>query len=154
MLACRNCRVRLDSASGCAICTPLRKHIIVLGETEEDKPSLSAVSSEIVSAIRAQLKVIKGQGVANLNAELLKEKRLMGLANTSAKVLESARKLQQDGISAVENMSFPERCELFIGWITNLAPAYRATIRDKWEQWELETSQPLTELQLKEHNDC
>lgn len=149
MLACRNCRVPISANSGCAICNPIRKHLVVVGEDEEDRPSLSVASNEIVSALRQQLRVIRMAILSpDPKVSASSETRLMALANTMSKVLESARKLQVDGMSAVENMSFPERAELFISWVTELAPAYRESLKAKWEAWELSESKPLSELTL------
>jgi hypothetical protein len=145
MLACRNCRINIAAASGCVICNPIRKHLVVVGEDEDERPSLSLVSNEIVTLLRLQLKSIRKALVEDDETQS-GEKRLLAAANTLAKVLESARKLQVDGISAVENMSFAERAELFISWITELTPAYRKSLKDKWEAWELETSKPLSQL--------
>lgn len=145
MLACRNCRVSIAAAGGCVICNPIRKHLVVVGDSEEDRPSLSATGSEVVNALRRQLKAIN-KLLMDDSTNLEAEKRLMTLANTSAKVIESARKLQVDGMSAVENMSFAERAELFISWITELAPVSRQSLREMWDQWELEESKPINKL--------
>ena len=60
-----------------------------------------------------------------------------------AKLLETARKLVQDGVSAVESMSFREQAELFITWFAGLAPAYRADVLSKFTSFEQEISRPV-----------
>jgi len=150
VLACRNCRVNIAASAGCAICNPIRKHLVVVGEDEDERPSLSVASNEIVAAMRQQLKEVRRATISeDPKVKGGAEARLIAIANSMSKVLESARKLQVDGISAVENMSFPERAELFISWITDLPPAYRAALREKWDNWETETSAPLSELTIK-----
>lgn len=142
MLACRTCRIALSASYGCAICNPIRKHLINTGEDEEDKPSLSTTGSDVVAALRGQLKLIRK--LLKDNPEDVKlETRLLQLANTVSKVLESARKIQQDGVAAVENMSFAEQAELFITWLTNLPPDSRKNLRGRWDEWEIEASRPL-----------
>lgn len=147
MLACRNCQVNIAASAGCVICNPIRKHLVVIGEDEDERPSLATASNEIVSALRKQLRIIKQSLTGDTMIE--SEKRLVSIANTMSKVLESARKLQEDGLGVIENMSFPEKAELFIAWITELPPAYRQSLRDKWESWETETSKPLSDLTMK-----
>lgn len=148
MLACRACRINLSATEGCDLCNPIRKHLVVVGEDENERPSLSATGGEVVSALRHQLKHIRGELKIN-PTDTKMETRLIAVGNTLAKILESARKIQQDGISAVENMSFAERANLFITWISDLTPGYRTALREKWDQWELETSAPVNLLSEK-----
>ena len=75
------------------------------------------------------------------------EKRALAVANTVAKVLESARKLRADGTAAVEAMSFQERKELFVTWYTDLAPAYRNAVREAFSAYEAEIAKPRPEAQ-------
>lgn len=145
MLACRTCRVSLAANSGCAICNPIRKNLTVIGETEEEKPSLANSSNEVVLALRAQLKTIK-EAIRAGDDVVKAETRLLALANTMSKVLESARKLQDDGIAAVENMSFAEKAEMFIQWVTSLPPGFRNTLRAKWDEWEQLEAKPQMSL--------
>lgn len=147
MLACRNCRISLDAQTGCAICDPVRKHLVVVGEDEIERPSLSGTGHEVVAALRGQLKEVR-ERLRIDPTDVRAEGRLLAIGNTAAKVLESVRKLQADGVSAVENMSFSERAELFVSWIQELAPAYRAALRDKWDAWERELSKPRAPDQL------
>jgi hypothetical protein len=151
MLACRGCRVPLSAESGCSLCDPIRKHLVVVGEDEEDRPSLAATGGEIVSALRTRLKIIKRllKDENDPKALMQLESRLLAVANTAAKMLESARKIQTDGVQAVEQMSFSERAELFIDWVTSLTPAYRKSLRDKWDEWESQVSKPLLESKVR-----
>lgn len=144
MLACRACRVPINAASGCAICDPVRHNLVVVGEDEDDKPSLSGTASLGVTLLNRQLRDVEKALKANPGSQL-GEKRVIALSNAVAKLLETGRKLIQDGVSAVETMSFREQCELFIGWYMNLAPAYRADVRTKFDQYEVELSKPLAE---------
>lgn len=66
--------------------------------------------------------------------------------NALAKLLEAARKLQDDGISAVRNMSFLERAKLFVSWYADLPPSYRTQVRQQVEAYELEINKPMKEL--------
>jgi len=141
-LACRACRVSLAASAGCAVCDPVRRHLVVTDEADEEEAGLAGTAREVVAALRAQLRTVRSALTADRNDERA-EKRLIGLGNTAAKVLESARKLQQDGVGAVEAMAFTERAELFIGWLATLPPAYRASVRERWDRWELEVARPL-----------
>lgn len=141
-LACRACRVPMSSTLGCAVCDPMRRNLVVVGEDEEDRPSLSGTAAEVVAVLRAQVGHVKGELERN-RASALHEKRALALANTMAKVLESARKLQVDGAAAVEAMSFQERKELFVTWYTDLAPQYRNAVREAFAQYEVEVSKPI-----------
>jgi hypothetical protein len=141
MLGCRTCRVPLTAAVGCAICDPWRQNFVVVGEDEDDRPSLSGTASEVVAMLRAQVKTVRQELVRNANG-VLAEKRALALGNTLAKVLESARKLQADGKAAVEAMSFQERKELFVEWYTDLAPQYRQSVREAFAAYEIEIATP------------
>jgi hypothetical protein len=142
MLACRLCRVALTATVGCEVCDPWRRNLVVAGEDEEDRPSLSGTAAEVVALLRKQVGTVRRDLETNANS-VLAEKRAMALGNTLAKVLETARKLTQDGLAAVENLSFQERKELFVGWYTDLAPAYRTAVREAFAAYEAEVSKPL-----------
>jgi hypothetical protein len=143
-LACRLCRVPISATVGCAVCDPFRRNLVVTGEDEDERPSLSGTASEVVTMLRGRLKNINGDLERNASSALA-EKRGLAVANTLAKVLESARKLQADGRSAVEAMSFQERKELFVEWYTDLAPAYRNAVREAFAAYEVEVSKPRPE---------
>lgn len=146
MLVCRNCRISLAADNyGCAICNSMRKHITVIGEEEDDKPSLASTSNELVTTLRAALKKLR-EDIKSGEDPPRCETRLLALGNTMSKVLESARKLQDDGISAVEQMSFTEKAEMFVSWIASLPPGFRKNLREQWDSWELEEAQPQKSL--------
>lgn len=144
MLGCRMCRVPLTATVGCAVCDPMRRNLVVVGDDEEDRPSLSGTASETVAVLRERLKQVRGELEKNPSSSLT-EKRALAIANTVAKVLESARKLQADGTAAVNAMSFQERKELFVTWYTDLAPAYRNAVREAFAAYEAEISKPRPE---------
>lgn len=149
MLACRNCRIPITSESGCAICEPLKKHLIQFDEDEESRPSLSEVGSEIVAELRYALRRARKTArdeTADEKFRLAATGMILKVGNTASKVLESARKLQTDGLAAVRNMSFLERAKLFIEWYTALPPSYRAQLRDRMSKYELEQSKPVPQL--------
>lgn len=144
MLACRLCRVPIAAATGCAVCDPVRQNLVVVGEDETDKPSLSGTASLSVELLNAQLREVQKDQKANPRSPSARND-LMKLSNTVAKVLETARKLVQDGVSAVETLSFREQCELFVSWYAGLAPAYRADVMTKFAEHEREISKPVAE---------
>lgn len=136
------CRVTLSATVGCAVCDPMRRNLVVVGEDEDERPSLSGTAAEVVSMLRGQVKHVRGELERN-PASGLSEKRAMALGNTLAKVLETSRKLQADGRAAVEAMSFQERKELMVEWYTDLAPAYRNAVREALAGYEVEVSKPV-----------
>lgn len=142
MLACRMCRVLITATVGCAVCDPMRKNLVVVGEDEQDRPSLAGTAAEVVALLRRQVAQVKGE-LERVPTSMTAEKRALALGNTLAKVLESARKLQADGAAAVAAMSFQERKELFVEWYTDLAPQYRNAVREAFAAYEAEVSKPL-----------
>ena len=142
MLACRACRIPISAAEGCAVCNDVRRNLVVVGETEDDRPSLSGTASEGVRLLRRQLGQLDKDLKTNPTS-LNHEKRLIGISNAVAKLLETARKLVQDGVSAVDSMSFREQAELFVTWYSGLAPSYRADVMTKFAAFEKEIAQPL-----------
>ncbi len=151
-LACRNCRVALLAESGCAICEPIKKHLVAVDESEDEKPSLSEVGASVVAdlqyARKIASKVMRDPNVSDedrLNATA----RLLKIGNTASKVLEAARKLQSDGLAVIQTMSFIERAKIFIGWYTELPPPYRAQLRDKMQAWEDDVSRALPTPELE-----
>jgi hypothetical protein len=144
MLACRACRVALSAIAGCALCDPVRQNLVVVGEQEEERPSLPAVGADLVRALESQIRRVK---------DLLKKEpddlqaagRLIALANSAAKVIGEVRKLQDDGKKAIESMSFAERAELFIEWYGGLAPAFRTHLRNLMTSHEDKLAAPVEE---------
>lgn len=141
-LACRACRVPLSAIAGCALCDPVRQNLVVVGEQEEDRPSLAGVSAEAVAAIRKQLATVRVHLKTNED-DLKAEGRLIGLTNSLTKLVGEARKLQDDGKKAIENMAFAERAELFIEWYAALPPAYRQSMRERMADHEVQVAAPI-----------
>lgn len=141
-LACRICRVPMSATVGCAVCDPMRRNLVVVGEDEEDRPSLSGTASEAVAVLRAQLDQVKGELKRN-GTSALHEKRAIAITNALAKIVDVGRKLKQDGAAAVEALSFQERKELFVEWYTDLAPAYRQSVREAFAAYEAEIAKPV-----------
>lgn len=149
MLACRACRLPLTAAEGCAICFSVKANLVTTEENAEDSLALSDVSSETVSALQLILKhhkeVLRRKDASEEDREAA-ESRVVRVSNTLAKVLESARKLQTDGLAAVRNMAFSERALLFADWYQSLPPLYRKKVRVGMEQFEGTVSAPVPEL--------
>lgn len=144
-LACRCCRVALSAQKGCAICDPVRPHLVSDDEDDGDRPALAAVSAEVVGALRNALRATTTV-LHRKPSDVESTRMLLAIGNTLAKVLESGRKLQQDGLAAVQAMAFRERAELFCGWYADLPPGYRQTIRGELAKFEVEAARPMKEL--------
>lgn len=149
MLACRICRVSLAAPLGCDVCNTVRQNLVAIGESEDDRPSLSGVGAEVVSDLRLLLKNNRAKLKADPEDDAAAD-RLLALGNTLSKVLESARKLQSDGVTAVANMAFSERAALFINWVTSLPPAHRAALKEQLDKFEAEIAQPVSMKALNE----
>ena len=123
--SCRFCRVNLAATSGCAVCDPIRPHITF---ADDQDVSLAEVSKEAVKALQEQLRGYK----QDLRAQKLPEAKeainvaVRSVAATLSKVLDSSRKIQEDGLKAVELMSSKEKMDLFEAYYLALPPAVRA----------------------------
>lgn len=147
-LACRACRKPLLATEGCGVCNPWRKNLVVLGETEEERPSLAAVSTEAVNALRAQLRDYRADlSKKGLDAE--ERDRLhaaqRAVAGALSKLLDAARKIQGDGLAAISRMSFKERAELFVEWFMTLPAVYREALRKELDTHEAHLALPAGE---------
>lgn len=142
MLACRACRVAIAAPTGCELCNTVRQNLVVVGETEEDRPSLSGTSAEMVALLRTMLTKLKTDLKANPSSAVHQNNALK-LSNALSKLLETSRKLVQDGVDAVEQMSFREQCALFVQWYGTLAPAYRADVLTQFQAFEAEIAAPV-----------
>ena len=144
-LACRLCRVPLSATAGCEVCRDYKRNLISSEEDTENVPTLSDVSREVVASLR----LIIRRGRALLEDTEKPDAFTEGTAltikagNTAAKVLESARKLQTDGLAAIRVMSFLDRAELFLGWYADLPPPYRQKVRDGMVKLETEQNKAL-----------
>lgn len=125
VLACRGCRHILASDAGCALCLPVKPHLVVVSAVDEDSVPLATVASEAVSLLRKQLTHLKSQARLNPGYNAIEANEARAVANTLAKLLDSARKVVQDGADAVGAMSFQERANLFMEWTGSLPGAYR-----------------------------
>lgn len=92
---------------------------------DEDNVPLAKLASESASLLREQLKQLRAlqKSAPNYDVALANESRAH--ANALAKLLDSARKLQEDGAAAVEVMSFQEKASLMVEFFAGLPPAYR-----------------------------
>lgn len=147
-LACRACRRALLGKEGCGVCTPWRKNLVVLGETAEERPSLASVSNEAVNALRAQLRDYKTQLAAkglDAGQRALLHVQQRAVAGALSKLLDAARKIQSDGLQAIERMSFKERAELFVDWYMTLPAVYREALRKEMEGQESQLALPAGE---------
>lgn len=147
-LACRSCRKPLLAKEGCAVCNPIRKNLVVLGETEDERPSLASVSNEAVNALRAQLRSYKDRllvrDIKDDVRDSLHEKQ-RAVAGALSKLLDAARKIQGDGLQAINRMSFKERAELFVDWYMSLPAVYREALRKEIQVNETQLELPAGE---------
>lgn len=138
-LACRACRKPLLAREGCAVCNDWRKNLVVLNETEEERPSLATVSNEAVNALRAQLRDYKDRlrdaKLKDADKDRLHD-RQRAVSGALSKLLDAARKIQGDGVQAISRMSFKERAELFVDWYMTLPAVYRETLRRELDKHE------------------
>lgn len=147
MLACRACRVPMAASEGCAVCNSMRANLVAVDEDEAERPSLSDVSHEVIANLRRLNKragdLLKDPTKPKLFVE--GAKLAIAAGNTAAKVIESARKLQTDGMSSIRNMSFIERAQLFVDWYLSLPPTYRMKVREAQDKHEGQLSRALPE---------
>lgn len=129
VLACRTCHHTLTSDAGCAMCLPVKPHLIVQSTVDEDAVPLATVAGEAVSLLRRQLTYLKNQAkIAGATYNPIHAAEARAVAGTLSKLLDSARKVVQDGADAVSSMSFQERATLFLEWTGSLPGAYRRKI--------------------------
>jgi len=102
---------------------------------DEDNVPLAKLAGESAALLRSQLKQLSvmQKNAPGYDTVLANESRAH--ANTLAKLLDSARKLQEDGASAVENMSFQEKANLMIEFFSGLPPAYRRQLYGRMGQF-------------------
>lgn len=124
ILACRGCHHTLNSDAGCALCLSVKPHLVVLSAVDEDAVPLAVVANEAVTLLRRQLTHLKGVAKNGIYDPIMASEA-RSVANTLAKLLDSARKVVQDGADAVSTMSFQERAALFLEWTGSLPGAYR-----------------------------
>lgn len=130
-LACRGCRHQLTSDAGCALCLGVKPHLVVSAAVDEDAVSLATVATEAVSILRKQMAHVKTQVRSMPTYDPLLAQEARAIANTLAKLLDSARKVVQDGADAVSAMSFEERANLFLEWTGSLPGVYRRRLIER-----------------------
>lgn len=149
ILACRGCRHELTSDAGCALCLPVKPHLVVASAVDEDSVSLATVAGEAVSMLRKQLLRAKQAEKLSVAYDPLLAGDVRAIANTLAKVLDSARKVVQDGADAVGAMSFQEKAALFLEWTATLPGAYRRRLIER-----LMEQSPGTQVSASEGEDA
>lgn len=137
-LACRACRRPLLGKDGCAVCSPWRKNLVVVGEAEEERPSLANVSAEAVRSLREQVRHYEAALKAAKTVDDQESYRALqrSVAGSLGKLLDAARKIQTDGLAAIERMSFAERAKLFVEWFMSLPTIYRERVKAEMEKHE------------------
>lgn len=127
--SCRACGKSLQATKGCAICNPIRPNLIVHNVTDV---SLAEISKEAVVALRSQLTDYKDMLHKDVSPKTRDSINTSIRAVTSAisKILDSARKIQEDGAKAISLMSLSEQIELFKGFYAELPSLLRKTLLD------------------------
>ena len=127
ILVCRACQNELVSPEFCAICELCKKNLVI--SDDGDPESLAKVAGGMVRLMATQLRQLRGlqnKTRGRYDEKLVSETRKH--AGSLAKLLDSARKVINDGVEAVEALSFQEKAELFEAWFMELPNAYRRTL--------------------------
>lgn len=127
LLICRACQNELTAPESCAICELCKANLIV--DDDGDPDSLAKVAGGMVRLMQTQLRQLRGiQGRTRgkYDERLANETRKH--AQALSKLLDSARKVINDGVEAVEALSFQEKAALFESWFMELPQAYRRTL--------------------------
>jgi hypothetical protein len=132
----------MSASTGCAVCNVTRQNLVVVGETEEERPSLAGTGNEALSALRRQ--ILHHAEILSTNPGNGKsESGLIACTNSLSKLVGEVRKLQDDGKKTIDAMAFTERAELFVEWYMDLPPAYRTMLRDRMADHEVTISAPV-----------
>lgn len=145
MLACRACRVPVAAPNGCALCAPIKRHLVDADADGGEVASLTEVGQEAVAALRdvlSEARRIRRESTDDVQ-RLHALNTVVKVSNSLAKVLEAGRKLQADGAGAIRAMSHRERAGLFVEWYTELPPSLRGELRAKMDEFEAEIARPL-----------
>ncbi len=126
---CRGCRNPIHSGASCALCQGFKKNLVLLGDSPvDDGVDLGDMATEtlrlqqsILRGLRLQQKALP-QG-APVPAELLRA--VNSLSRTIANMVDATRKVRQEGVAAMQGMSFQDKLDLFIGWLEELTPVHR-----------------------------
>jgi hypothetical protein len=147
-LACRLCHFPLTSDAGCAGCLPVKANLVVVSAIDEDAVPLAVVAAEAVGLLRKQLKMAKATQDKSSQYDPILGQETRSITNAIAKLLDSSRKLVEDGANAVEAMSFQEKAALFLEWTGTLPGPYRRRLID---QMATQGADPLKEQPSHDH---
>lgn len=133
--SCSKCRVNLAAKHGCVICDPVRPFIVF---ADEGDVSLAEVSKETVKALQDQLRGYRNDLRLNRDPEAKEgiNAAVRAVAATLGKVLDASRKIQEDGVKAVELMSAKEKMDLFEAYYLALPPTVRARFMSQLQEAE------------------
>jgi hypothetical protein len=132
-LACRGCHFPLTSESGCALCLPVKPHLVVTSAVDDDSPPLAVVAAEAVSLLRKQLKQAKALSEQATVYDPILGSETRSITNAISKLMDSTRKVVDDGAHAVAAMGFQEKANLFLEWTASLPGPYRRRLIDQME---------------------
>lgn len=108
------------------MCQDMKRNLVVEGDTEN--VPLARLAGDTIRLLKTdlyRLQLLQAKD-KNYNAVLASEARR--LSGAIAKLLDSTRKVIQDGVDAVEALSFQERADILVAWFESLPPAYRRKI--------------------------
>lgn len=137
----------MSASGGCAVCADFKRNLVAVDEDETEVPSLSHVSNEVIAGLRTLIKRGKDLMLDPAKPKLFNEgaRLMIAAGNTAAKVIDSARKLQSDGMAVIQAMGFIEKAQLFIEWYMSLPPAYRDKVRAGQAKVETDSSRAIPE---------
>lgn len=124
--SCRSCRKPIQASDGCALCTDFKKLLVITGS---DEPSLHEVASAMIQDLDEQRKSYK-RLLASKKADEVEAARdgQRSVANAMTRLLDSARKLQEDNDRAMEKLSLKEQGQVFLTWYRSLTPTARQSV--------------------------
>jgi hypothetical protein len=135
--SCRACRKPLQAAKGCVLCDPVRPHLVI---READDVSLAEVSKETVKTLQTQLRQYKELLSAKPGPSPKQRETynagVRAVANALSKVLDSCRKIQDDGAKAVSLMTVSEQVGLVQGFYADLPPTQRLRLLSDLQELE------------------
>ena len=138
-LICRGCHRALQDDAGCALCLPVKPHLMPADAVvDDDTVPLAQLAQEAASLLRRQLKQlqVEQRTCKTYNAAVAHESRQH--ASALSKLLDSARKVVEDGADAVQAMSLQERIALFVEWFGQLPAVYRKRLLEQLQAGEFE----------------
>lgn len=138
ILACRLCHVALVAEGGCAVCAAVKPHLTVSAAVDDAAVPLAQVAQEGIVTLQRQLKKLRETKEPDASARA----ELRAVTNAIAKLLDSSRKVIQDGADAVDAMSFQEKAALFLEWTGSLPAPYRRRLIEAMTGQNANTAQP------------